>query len=899
MGDDEMQRALSSWTSIPLRCCLGMLAIFVVLNLPFRYTEQGASSVGEASDMRRALVFSPASASGKVLAGWPLRYAAWTPDAQGQWVFSSSRLWSLRALVVNVAIALTAAAVALIAGCYPRAGLVSVAGTVAAFAGWGVHHTTRDLAAARTLAASGTVHRSALVPVGINHVLPGFVVQACARTRGVMLRRLDDEVVAQVAQLPTLHSLGFYEHAPEPAQLQAMLGAGRLEQLAFHQIPLNDALLRLVATQHQLLHLEMVGCRGLAGGFPQLQQLANLHTLSVVDSEFPLSTLAGMDWGNRLRHLAVSHERPGNEQLVLHHYRNLETLNIQKSSKPHDVNSLELSLAVVPQLQLIRISDRHQVALSIAHAPHLTEVQLDQSEVFYADLAPEVSPLHLWLTKLHLMGVPSLRKISCYGLDLESVEIQAAPHLTELVIAASYRERGALGHRAAANPEQISRLIDDLADCSGPPVIDLQGLPLEGVDLTPLTKNQRIRELRLAGTGIDSEQLATLLALPRLQGLDLRGCPIHSEMATEALRVKPALRQLQIEARQVEHLELVDRPHLVQYTSGPNPDTVTVLIAGAPRLSSELILGNALESLWIEDANSLRGLSVNGLVPPGATLKGLRDLQFCALGGPNVDDRLCDSLWDCAELKHLTLAYANVTRKALVNIGRLEHLTTLMLPGCDVDDSVTHYWAHLRHLRVIDLSHTRISTGTFDQLLVLRNLQRLALNYVDLDKSDLIGLERVMQLFELEVAGIGLEDDALRALVERGMLDRLDLSDCTLSPAALRILSQADSGGLVYLGLRNCGLGEPEIRAILAARPSLAVDIEGNPLSADFREELRRTDRLLSHADRAGFLSRVAKRTAFSDGENTAVSAIALWEAANGMIDTRQFEPQRAVTASR
>lgn len=899
MGDDEMQCALSSWAAIPLRCCLGTLAIFVVLNLPFRYTEHGVTSVGDVSDMRRALVFAPASANGEVLAGWPLRYARWTSDAQGQWAISSSQMWSLRALMTNVAVALAAAAVALVAGRYPRVGRVSAVGAVAAFVGWGVYHTTRDLAAARTLAASGTVHRSALVPVGISQVLPRFVIQACSRTRGVMLRRLDDDVVAQVAQLPTLHSLGFYEHAPEPAQLQAMLGGGRLEQLAFHQVSLDEALLRLVAAQHQLLHLEMVGCRGLAGGFPQLQQLANLHALSVVDCEFPLSTLASMDLGNRLRHLEVSHERPGPEQLILHHYRNLETLNIQKSSKAHEVNALEVSLAVVPQLRTIRISDRHQVSLSISHAPRLSEVQVDQSEVFYGDLPPEVSPLHLWLTKLHLEGVPSLKKISCYGLDLESLEIQDAPYLTELVIDASYRGLGEPTPRAAANPEQISRLIDDLADCSGPPVIDLQGLPLEGVDLTPLTKNKRIRELRLADTGVDSEQLATLLALPRLQSLDLRGCPIHSEMATEALRVKPALQQLQIEARQLEHLELVDRPHLVQYTSGPSPDAVTVLIAGAPRLNSELILGNALTSLQIRGARSLRGLSINGLVPPGAILEGVRDLQFCALGGSNVDDRLCASLWDCAELKHLTLAYANVSRQALINIGRLEQLTTLMLPGCDVDDSVTHYWAHLRHLRVIDLSHTRVSTETLAQILTLRNLQRLALNHVDLHKSDLIGLERVLQLFELEVAGIGLEDHALRALVERGMLDRLDLSECTLSPAALRILSQGGNGGLVYLGLRNCGLGEAEIRAILAARPTLAVDIEGNPLSADFREELRRADRLLSHADRAGFLNRVAKRTSFADGENTAVSAIALWEAAHGMIDTRQFKPLPAVTASR
>jgi hypothetical protein len=68
-------------------------------------------------------------------------------------------------------------------------------------------------------------------------------------------------------------------------------------------------------------------------------------------------------------------------------------------------------------------------------------------------------------------------------------------------------------------------------------------------------------------------------------------------------------------------------------------------------------------------------------------------LRFCALAGPTVNDHVCEQLWDCTRLEHLTLAYSNLSRQSLMRIGDLHQLNTLILPGCDVDDALAANWS--------------------------------------------------------------------------------------------------------------------------------------------------------------------------------------------------------------
>jgi len=253
------------------------------------------------------------------------------------------------------------------------------------------------------------------------------------------------------------------------------------------------------------------------------------------------------------------------------------------------------------------------------------------------------------------------------------------------------------------------------------------------------------------------------------------------------------------------------------------------------------------------------GLSVDGPIPADARLQGLRALKFFAIGGPRASDELCHSLWQCKDLDHLTIAYGRLSRQALEKIGRFTKLTVLAVPGSDIDDALfLNHWSNLIRLSDVNLSDTKVSSGTLRFLLSVKNLQKLAINHCNVSQRDLEDLVKINQLVELEVAGIGLDSITLAGCLRRGMMDRLDLSHSMLTNEHVQILAGRTGNSLRFLGLRNCGLSETQLKQIIEGHPQLSVDIEGNGASADFLAELGREKRLLDRRDRDGFLRHLA-----------------------------------------
>ncbi len=716
-----------------------------------------------------------------------------------------------------------------------------------------------------------------------------------------MLCQYDPAAMETIAKLPGLHTLGFWNQLPPAAQLQPLSVRPRLRKLMVVNADLDDWAPQFIAGQSLIRHLELQGCRGLESGLAELEPLTELEIFNAVGSDLPISSLSNAHWAHRLRRLQLSHPAAGEQTLELSSCPKLEAMQISKCGNLLNPDVLTIRLDGMPHLRMLMLASSQKVSLSIAHAPRLQELRVTASDEQLSSSSYSILPLGLWFESLSLVNVPSLKKLHCYGLDLKDILIQQSPNLIELTID-TYRDgEQPCAEDVAAPASNLNGLIKGLSACSGPLVIDLSTLPLQGIDLAPLAQNKRIRELKLANTGVRAEQLKAVLALPRLRTLDVRNCPISNIEAAELLLSKPQLKRFLVDSTTFEQIEVVDRNQLADYTVGASPRATSVRIVGCPLLRSELLLGADLKALCIEDGCSLQGLSINGPVPPDTMLQGLRDLRFLAIGGANVNDRIFEPVWQCVQLNDLTLPYTNLSRQAWYRIGNLKNIKTLIIPGADIDDSVTDHWRGLEHLRVVDFSHTRVSSDTLAQLLSRPNLQRLALNYVDLQQSDLHGLEDVMQLIELEVAGIGLEADALRALLDRGLLDRLDLSDSVLTPESLRILTSELASKLIFLGLRNCGLGDAEVRSIVNAQPKLLIDIEGNPLSEAYRQQLHDSNRLLSRCDRAGFLRRIAPTTISLDPEDFAAdgSTTAFLSQTCEKIDIHQFAIPHPVTAAR
>jgi hypothetical protein len=861
--------------------------VFVMLNLPWQYGEFVSEAVGEVSESNSTLHLRSVAHVGLIRCGWPLLYAEVSAP---EGIFDASVCldsWSGYHLFANLGAAvfatLSIAALAYI-GRYFAIIAISLMGLFMANA---LHQDSlRDQQLTAALQTSGMVYRSSYLPIRVARVMPLRLQMEFSRIRGVMFFHPTKENVSTATSIATLQSIGLRGTVPSTECFADLQNNPRLRQLTFISCVLEPAHLDLISKQSEMKYLSLVSCKGLRGSLRKLQDLSMLERVDLSSSELDIESLVDSTWSKTVRELIVSPQLTGDSQLCLEDWRNLETLTLRVNRRGVAPGVMKVSLVLMPQLNSLSLISTQKIDLTIADTPRLKDIRIDDTQEQFIGLALDNAPTSLWLENLRLKNVSSLSRLACYGMDLKSLQIDDAPNLIEISIDSLLYARQRFQKHPSDQQQIISRIIQDLGKCNGPPIINLATIPLAGIDLAPLSKNGRIRELCLSGTGVSGDQLEPILSLSRLNSLDLRGCPISNDQAEEILNRLTSLRELLVDASRYQRVEVVDRGQLVQFTSTPMPAASIVRIQRSPQLTAELILGDKLKELSITDGRALRGLSVNGPLPADATLEGFRDLRFCALGGANVEDQTCASIWQCPKLDHLILAHTRLSRRSLLQIGELKELSTLIIPGADVDDSVTASWRDLKQLSEVDLSYTKISRETFQFLMSLKNLQRLSINHVAINRRDLGPLAGIAQLIELEVAGVGLEDDLLETLLARGMLDRLELSDCELSGRAVSILASPIARSLVFLGLRECGLTEDEVQQILDAHTHLVVDVSGHSLSDDYIDKLQRENRLVRRHDRLSFLRHVSRFNQQGiDSEAVVVDTIP------GRIDVRQFMP--------
>lgn len=853
-----MEKSQTGPRAIALRFGFSVFMLFVALNLPWRYGEFASETLGELSESTSTVHLRSVAENGTIHCGWPWRYAEIaSPYAQppDQW-----RHWSTLGLCGNLGVATIAALVtAGLAYCSRYLAILGLVGTGLFVVVHGRQELLRDQRQATTLQAFGVVYRTSYLPIRVARLMPSEAQAAFSRIRGVMLMFPTDESVALATSVATLQSLGIRGNLPAANHFADLTDHPRLQQLVVLNAVLAPSHIRMIGLQQDMQYLTLTSCKGLRGALSQLADLPRLRRVELSSSELDIGALSDSPWSRHVEELVLSPQLTGGNDLHLEDWRMLHTLTLRVNRGGIAPGVLNVSLVLMPKLSSLSLISTQKIDLHLINIPRLKEIRIDDTQDQFIGLAIDNAPTSLWLDRLRLRNVASLSRLACYGLDLQGVEIDEAPNLIELTIDAKLYTRQRFQKHPSDQHKAISQLIADLGKCDGPPILNLSTLPLGDIDLSPLAKNQRIRELRLASSGASGGQLEPLLSLPRLHSLDLRGCRITNEEAEKIIDRVVSLRDLLVDGTDFQRIAVVDRDQLVQYIATPVPAASIVRVQRSPQLSSELILGDKLKELNITDARSLKGLSVNGPLPSDATLDGFRDLRYFAIGGENVDDRMCTALWQCPKIDHLTLAYPNLSRRALMQIGGLKELTTLILPGADIDDSVTASWRDLTQLSEVDLSDTKISRGTFQFLMSLKNLQRLSLNYVPIDRRDLKPLVGIAQLIELEVAGVGLEDDLLEAILGRGMLDRLVLSNCELSERSIDLLASPVARSLVFLGVCDCGLTEADVQRILAAHSHLIVDVAGHSLSDDFIDRLSRDNRLVRREDRMGFLRQVGR----------------------------------------
>jgi hypothetical protein len=168
----------------------------------------------------------------------------------------------------------------------------------------------------------------------------------------------------------------------------------------------------------------------------------------------------------------------------------------------------------------------------------------------------------------------------------------------------------------------------------------------------------------------------------------------------------------------------------------------------------------------------------------------LRDLEWFAGGGVDVDDRIAKEVLTCTHLHRLTMAYPSVSREMLFEVGKLNELVSLSLPGTMLDDEVVSSWKDVNDLWEVNFNDTKIGAQTIVWLTRMPSLRRVSINRLAVDEAMIQAIVALRQICELHLEGTQIPVESLSKLLQNGHLEVLNLSGWQLDEKLIQILEQ-------------------------------------------------------------------------------------------------------------
>lgn len=707
----------------------------------------------------------------------------------------------------------------------------------------------------------GAVGRSTELPAFFAHRMPLRFLAPLAQIDNVSVRSVPPDLLEQVQSKASLRVLKLIDHTIDRELWSKLATSRTLESLSLTNCTLRADVtdsLRVGSRGHLTLQRLVIDrCRGTGSLFDSLPLFSNLRSLVYVDSPLPHASSIGEDFPPELRELQLSIDAGVVKQLRLAGLAQLQTFRLHTSPKSPVQEIVSVELENLDQLTAVTIPSDLQLNLSATDVPRLQMITAgpDRHNWFPEDEA--TSPLQI--RNLTIDQAPSLQGLQLGRESLQRFSISRTPNLRTLAImpAQSKSLRRWVGSWNSEDQGIISESVNDwilsVAKCDGPTSLDLSGVSLAGLDLSPLAQNRRLKELILAGTGVRADQLMAIEPNNRIKSLDLQGCEIGQDDLQALFSAYRGVERLLVDTNHFETLEIIDQPQLTHLFCTTTRSAREVKIVGCPQLTGNLTLGHGLDHLEIRDAQSLNGLSTSGWLPKDAVLEGFRDLEIVEIGGENIREAHFEALLNCKALSELTLATPSIPAAAFKEINRFSELLVLKLPGAKMTDEVVAQWHSLRHLREIDLSHTQVTGRALQSLSQYANLQRLNLDHSQVRKDDLGTICEMKTLLEIDLAGIGITAADLQLCLDSVFIDRINLSGTTIDSEIVDVLTSEDARRLVFIGLNDCRLSDEDVLRIANAHPRLAMDIGGNGLSSSVVRNLAGQGRLVASHDRLGF----------------------------------------------
>jgi Leucine-rich repeat (LRR) protein len=717
-------------------------------------------------------------------------------------------------------------------------------------------------------ASGGSSELTTSLPMPIGMLLPPQIQHVFSRITSISLFHPDDQTVRWAARLPNLTSLRIGGDGYSLDHIRPALSNPMLLDLRISGRMLEPSDLEVIATAKHLHVLSLVRTNVTAVGLHALGKMPHLFRLNLIDTPVRLDVSKLPECLQMVRALQLPHTEGEQQPLELANLPNLRELTINSYDSRLNRVPYQVHLKGLSDLTELYLDAMQKFDLKLDDLPSLESIGVLAQQSQERASPTERVPANPWLRRLHITKVPKIKELVLHTEDLDQFLFDDLSD-TKVVLSREVQSNSLIKSNSIfqASPRQPyskqetlekTPWVEDIG--KGGPVgwLDFWRYDvIRSISIAGLKNNSKIRRLNFAGSGVQMDQLTTLMGMHGLEELivdqssavnsnvntgprpNIFTGPMQQESSDEssALRLSEFLRGFSnlrvLEAWQLSNvisLDLVDFPRLQVLTDSRVPITVhrNVKLIKMNRLRESLHFASGIEKVHLDGVESLRGISSMGPLPRDTVIGGLRDLKHFAVGGGSMNDAIFDEVLECKSLKKLTLAYTSVTSERLARIGELKSLEQLAVTGPQVTDEVVSNWSDLTQLTSLRLDDTAITAKSLDFILAQTKLDTLSINRTSIDASVITKLRTLKRLGVVGLAGMKLSTDDMTELCRIKGLEKLDLSGCVLSAETLAPLIKDTPLPLVELRLANCQLDSPSISKLGQDHASLSFDLSGS-----------------------------------------------------------------------
>lgn len=679
----------------------------------------------------------------------------------------------------------------------------------------------RHIRLANDLSADGRIALTSRVPEWMAHRLPKTFHHAFLRLSDAQALRPEAEVFDKLSGVETLRNVSFYAADIDVKALDFIGSSKTLSSLSLINCRISPEALDRIADHQPLRRLALRGCPLTTDDTTVLDRLTRLEMVDLSRTNIVLAELEQPGWSQTVTDLRLTRPPRGKQDtLEIIGWKRLVSLHVRRPELDPNDSPLTLIIRDCPHLKDLHLDRWQKHVLVAENLPALSEIHepLFESAMDYE--IPFSAQMSRW-QRIELTNLPSIGSLEFQSEDLKSVQLKGVPNLRQVSIGNSTGESFSGMPLKTGPPLEIGNWLRNISQVPSIERVMIDDAIMGQDEIDQLARLPFLKELRCQRTELKSDEVASLDRNSTLEIIDVHQCVID-QACFNRLTSLPKLKTLNADLSLIENLEIQGLPNLQVVATKPFKHLRTLDIQQLPRFSSALIIQNRIEHLRVIDVPGLQELVVECPWPEDSQVQTIDCLRRFAAGGIGVNDELLEVILQCKDLDQLTMAYPHVSPNQLKRIGELTHLTTLELPGCQIDDSVAASWSSLSRLRRACFDHTQVGAETLRWLSTLESLRSVSLNGVDLRGDAGDELTRVRQLTELSLADAIIAPETIVTLLSQGEIESIDLSRLKVTQPIFDAIQQSKS--LTYCVLNGCQLSADRLHDLLAGAPRLHVE---------------------------------------------------------------------------